>query len=97
MTVQVADGKDAAGDTESPAVIDDTIAVTIDLTNVNEPPEITSTGTSHTEPSFAEIEFDIADADLSATAKDSPSTARASTVRIGRDRGDGVCVWRLGQ
>ena len=42
MTVQVADGKDAAGDTESPAVIDDTIAVTIDLTNVNEPPEITS-------------------------------------------------------
>ena len=70
VTVQVADGKDAAGDTESPAVIDDTIAVTIDLTNVNEPPEITSTGTSHTEPSFAEIEFDIADADLSATAKD---------------------------
>ena len=29
VTVQVSDGKDAAGDTESPATVDDTIAVTI--------------------------------------------------------------------
>ena len=50
--------------------LDDTLAVTITVDDVNEPPDITSSLETHTAPSFAEIEFDIADADLSATAKD---------------------------
>ena len=63
ITVSVSDSKGAAGDMESPPVIDDTIVVTINLSDVNEPLDITSTRTSHSAPSFAEIEFD---ADLTA-------------------------------
>ena len=66
ITVSVSDSKGAAGDMESPPVIDDTIVVTINLSDVNEPLDITSTGTSHSAPSFAEIEFDVDDADLTA-------------------------------
>ena len=40
VTVNVRDSKDAAGNADT--VIDDTIAVTINLTNVNEAPEITN-------------------------------------------------------
>ena len=41
VTVNVRDSKDAAGTADT--AVDDTIAVTIDLTNVNEAPEITNT------------------------------------------------------
>ena len=41
VTVSVHDGKDAAGDTDT-TTIDDTIDVTINLTNVNEAPVITT-------------------------------------------------------
>ena len=41
VTVQVHDGKDAAGHTDT-STIDDTITVTINLTNVNEAPVLTS-------------------------------------------------------
>ena len=41
VTVNVTDSKDDAGAADT--VIDDTIAVTIDLTNVNEAPEVTNT------------------------------------------------------
>ena len=44
VTVQVHDGKDAAGGTDT--TVDDTIAVTINLTNVNEPPMFTVSPTS---------------------------------------------------
>ena len=44
VTVNVHDGKDAAGDTDT-TTIDATIAVTIDLTNVDEPGTVTITGT----------------------------------------------------
>ena len=44
VTVNVHDGKDAAGGADT--TVDDTIAVTIDLTNVNEAPEITTTATT---------------------------------------------------
>ena len=40
MTVNVRDSKDAAGNADT--VVDDTIAVTINLTNVNEAPTFTS-------------------------------------------------------
>ena len=43
VTVSVHDGKDAAGDTDT-TTIDDTIAVTIDVTNVDEPGTVTITG-----------------------------------------------------
>ena len=44
VTVNVRDSKDLAGDPDT--VIDDTIAVTINLTNVNEAPEITNPATT---------------------------------------------------
>ncbi len=44
VTVTVHDGKDAAGGTDT-STIDDTIAVTINLTNVNEPGTVAITGT----------------------------------------------------
>ena len=57
VTVTVHDGKDAANGNS--AVDDDEITVTIDLTNVNEPPAITSTGTDFSAVSFDEIAFDV--------------------------------------
>ena len=48
----------------------DTHVLNVNVTNVNEPPVISSTMATHTAPSVMEIEFDIADADLFATAKD---------------------------
>ena len=44
VTVNVRDSKDAAGNADT--ATDDTIAVTINLTNVNEAPEITTTATT---------------------------------------------------
>ena len=44
VIVSVHDGKDAAGDDEDPATPDDTITVTINLTNVNEGPTLGNVG-----------------------------------------------------
>ena len=41
-----------------------TFAVIVTVTNVDETPEITTTAASHTAPSFVEIEYDAATADL---------------------------------
>ncbi len=41
-----------------------TYNVTVTVTNVDETPKITTFGTSHTAPSFMEIEYDVLDADL---------------------------------
>ena len=49
VTVNVHDGKDAAGGTDT-STIDDTIAVTINLTNVNEAPVLTSPPTTRSVP-----------------------------------------------
>ena len=57
-------------DNGSPNHLSDTLGVTVTVEDVNEPPVISSTMATHTAPSVMEIEFDIADADLSATAKD---------------------------
>ena len=38
------------------------IAITVN--DINEPPDITSTGTWQTAPSFEEIQFDVLEADL---------------------------------
>ena len=48
VTVNVRDSKDAAGNADT--VVDDTIAVTINLTNVNEAPEITNLLTESNAP-----------------------------------------------
>ncbi|MYH24292.1 MAG: hypothetical protein F4156_03630, partial [Holophagales bacterium] len=40
ITAQVTDGKDAAGNTETTKTIDDTIDVTVNVTNVEEPPGV---------------------------------------------------------
>ena len=71
IVVEVSDGLDDSGATEDPKVVDDMIDVTITVTNVDETPEITTTDAmTHTEPSFIEIKYDVADEDLAATARD---------------------------
>ena len=68
VTVRVSDGKDAAGGTDT-STIDDTIAVTINLTNVNEAPTFTSPppSTSVPENSTTVHTFAASDVDASDT------------------------------
>ena len=73
VTVNVHDGKDAAGNTEANPVVDASIAVTINLTNANEAPEITTTETTHTAPSFDENGMGVV-ATYEATDVDVPDT-----------------------
>ena len=63
-----------------------TYAVTVNVTNVDETPVITSTGTAHEAPSFAEIEWDAATVDLDVQ------------TYTARDEGDGIVsiTWSLG-
>ena len=68
VVVEVKDSLDDSGNSDT--TVDDTINVTVTVTNVDETPEITTDMATHTAPSIAEIEYDIADTDLSATAKD---------------------------
>ena len=64
VTVQVRDSKDAAGNANTS--VDDTIAVTINLTNVNEPPTISgSTSKSVPENSTAVATYTASDPDAS--------------------------------
>ena len=67
VTANVSDSKDAVGTADT--VIDDTIAVTIDLTNVNEAPEITNATTTANiaENSTAVITVAASDVDASTT------------------------------
>ena len=80
VDVSVRDSKDAAGDADT--ATDDTITVTINLTNVNEAPVITNTATTAT---FAEngtgtvVDFDATDVDA--------MTTLAWSVDAGADRG----------
>ena len=64
VTVTVRDSKDAAGAADT--AVDDTIAVTIDLTNVNETPMITTTATTAMvrENSTAVLTLAASDADM---------------------------------
>ena len=68
VTMRVSDGKDAAGNTEMTAQVDDTIAVTINLTNVNEaptfmflPPSTSVPENSTTVHTFAASDVDASD------------------------------------
>ena len=65
VTVNVRDSKDAAGSADT--VVDATIAVTINLTNVNEAPEVTTTATtaSVAENSTAVLTLAASDVDAS--------------------------------
>ena len=67
VTVNVRDSKDAVGDADT--AVDDTIAVTIDLTDVNEAPVITTTATtaSVAENSTAVLTLAATDVDASDT------------------------------
>ncbi len=64
VTVTVHDGKDAAGGNSTD--VDDEITVTINLTNVNEPPDITTDTAADKARSFAEIAFDVDSSTLTA-------------------------------
>ena len=87
IVVEVKDNKKADGTSDS--TIDDTIDVTVTVTNVDETPEITTTETTHTEPSNEEIEYDILDEDLGATAKD-------VATYMARDEENETITWSLG-
>ena len=69
VTIRVSDGKDAAGNTEMTAQVDDTITVTINLTNVNEAPTFTfpPPSTSVPENSTTVHTFAASDVDASDT------------------------------
>ena len=58
--------------------------VTVTVTNVDETPEITTTGPTHATPSFAEIEYDATTADLAVADYDA------------RDEEDETVTWSLG-
>ena len=74
VTVEVTDGLDDSGAAETPKVVDDSIDVTVTVTNVDEKPEITTTeAMTHTAPSFVEIEYD--------TRRRGPSPPRTRTSR----------------
>ena len=65
-------------------------AVQITVTNVDETPEITTTAASHTAPSFMEIEYDAATADLTVADYDGRDEEgqTISWSRTGTDGGD---------
>ena len=67
-----------------------TYAVTVSVTNVDETPEITTTAASHTAPSFVEIEYDAATADLVVADYDGrdEESLIISWSRTGTDAGD---------
>ena len=83
VTVRVHDGKDAAGGTDT-STIDDTIAVTINLTNVNEEPDLTSPPTTLSKPenSTAVHEYGATDVDAMTTFTWSVSGADSNKFDI---------------
>ena len=82
VTVRVHDGKDAAGGNST--AVDDTIAVTINLTNVNEEPMLTSPPTTKSVPenSTAVHEYAATDVDANTTLSWSLSGADAPKFAI---------------
>ena len=71
VIVSVTDGKDASGNAEDPAVVDDTITVTITVTNQNEAPEFTggSTDIDYAENGTGAVEtYTASDTDTDAAA-----------------------------
>ncbi|MYJ01563.1 MAG: hypothetical protein F4102_04625, partial [Chloroflexi bacterium] len=75
VTVQVRDGKNSEGGSDS--AIDDTVAVTIEVVNVNEAPDITTTGTNFT--TISRPENTATTAVLQTYAADEPETFDALT------------------
>ena len=69
-----------------------TFTVTVTVTNVDETPEITTTASSHTAPSFMEIEYDATTADLNVVvyaARDEEDGTTGITWSLsGTDAGD---------
>ena len=67
-----------------------TFAVVVTVTNVDETPEITTTAASHTAPSFMEIEYDAATADLTIADYDGRDEEGQTITwsRTGTDAGD---------
>ena len=65
--------------------------VTVTVTNVDETPEITTTGPTHATPSFAEIEYDATTADLAVAdyaARDEEDNQNITWSKAGTDAGD---------
>ena len=58
--------------------------VTVTVTNVDETPEITTTGPTHATPSFAEIEYDATTADLTVADYDARDEEDETRISPGR-------------
>ena len=85
VTVQVSDGKNAQGGTDT--TVDDTVDVTITVVNVNEAPEITSRGSTHT--SISEPEGTSTTEILATYVADDPESGDTlSWTLSGDDAGD---------
>ena len=85
VTVSVTDGKDANGITETPAVEDESIAVTISVTDVNEPPQFADDApTTQTVPENTAAGTNIGSA-YTATDPDA-----GDTLTYSLDDGDGA-------
>ena len=80
IVVEADDGQGGVGDFD----------VVVTVTNVDETPEITTTAASHTAPSFVEIEYDAATADLVVADYDGRDEEgqTISWSRTGTDAGD---------
>ena len=68
-----------------------TFNVTVTVTNVDETPEITTQAATHTDPSFAEIEYDATTADLTVAdyaARDEEDNQNITWSKAGTDAGD---------
>ena len=84
VTVGVTDGKDAQGNTEQSPTVDDTVIVTMNVTDVNEPPGITvgPGSVNHRENSVAVAKYTATDPDGDTTSWSLPNTLHET------DRGD---------
>ena len=78
VTVNVRDSKDAAGNDDT--ATDDTIAVTIDLTNVNDAPEITTSATTANVAENTTAVFTLAASDEDASETSDMGRWRAATT-----------------
>ena len=72
VLIEVTDSEDKLGNTESPALVDDTITLTITVTNADDPGTVTITGTAHV------------DATLTASVSDPDGTASSITWKWAR-------------
>ena len=82
VTVSVADGKDAGGNSESAPSVDDTINVTINVTNVSDPPETELLATTLTVGRYTDVRVGFAGPNRKGSLTDRTFTYEGTTYTI---------------